>query len=147
MSTTATKPLRIGEVAELTGTTTRTIRYYEELGLLGEHSREHGKHRTYTEAEVERIRELVMLKELLGLTLEQLAEVVETVLARAEIRQEYRVTEDLARRRELLLAARPLIARQLELTQTRIRDLRTLERELIAKLELIGRRLTELEEA
>ena len=26
--------MRIGEVAELTGTTPRTIRYYEEIGLL-----------------------------------------------------------------------------------------------------------------
>ena len=29
MTATASKPLRIGEVAELTGTTPRTIRYYE----------------------------------------------------------------------------------------------------------------------
>ena len=28
------RPLRIGELAELTGTTPRTIRYYEEIGLL-----------------------------------------------------------------------------------------------------------------
>ena len=34
MSATALKSLRIGEVAELTGTTPRTIRYYEEIGLL-----------------------------------------------------------------------------------------------------------------
>ena len=34
MSTTAERPLRIGEVAELTGTTPRTIRYYEEIWLL-----------------------------------------------------------------------------------------------------------------
>ena len=34
MTATASKPLRIGEVAELTGTTPRTIRYYEEIGLL-----------------------------------------------------------------------------------------------------------------
>ena len=34
MSAVETKSLRIGEVAELTGTTPRTIRYYEEIGLL-----------------------------------------------------------------------------------------------------------------
>ena len=37
MSTTVTgAALRIGELARRVGTTPRTIRYYEELGLLGE---------------------------------------------------------------------------------------------------------------
>ena len=67
--------MRIGEVAEQTGTTPRTIRYYEELGLLGsEAEREQGKHRSYSEADVERIREIVRLKDLLGLSLEQLSQ-------------------------------------------------------------------------
>ena len=40
--------LRIGEVAKLTGTTPRTIRYYEEIGLLpAAGDREPGAHRTY----------------------------------------------------------------------------------------------------
>ncbi len=40
--------LRIGEVAKLTGTTPRTIRYYEEIGLLPEPGdREPGAHRSY----------------------------------------------------------------------------------------------------
>ena len=70
--------LRIGEVARLAGTTPRTIRYYEELGLLpaaGE--RRPGAHRTYAEADVERLTELLRLKDLLGLTLEELKELVE----------------------------------------------------------------------
>ena len=46
MSALTDKPLRIGEVAELTGTTPRTIRYYEEIGLLpGAADRAQGKHR------------------------------------------------------------------------------------------------------
>ena len=49
MSATAPKPLRIGEVAELTGTTPRTIRYYEEIGLLpGAGTATQGQHRAYT---------------------------------------------------------------------------------------------------
>jgi DNA-binding transcriptional MerR regulator len=138
------QPMRIGEVAELTGTTPRTIRYYEELGLLGDEAREHGKHRTYTELDVERIRELVMLKGLLGVSLEQLAELVETVAARAEIRAEYLLTSDPDRRRELLLQARPLISKQLELVRARRKELAALERELGDKLDLVARRLAEL---
>jgi MerR family transcriptional regulator, repressor of the yfmOP operon len=47
--------LRIGDVAKQVGVTPRTIRYYEELGLLGSGSeREKGAHRTYAEADVGR---------------------------------------------------------------------------------------------
>ena len=67
VSTTAERPLRIGEVAELTGTTPRTIRYYEEIGLLpGASDRAQGKHRFYTAADVERVSEIVRLRDLLG---------------------------------------------------------------------------------
>ena len=62
--------LRIGEVAELTGTTPRTIRYYEELGLLpAALGREPGAHRVYEPEDVERLREVLRLKELLGVDL------------------------------------------------------------------------------
>ena len=44
--------LRIGEVAERVGVTTRTIRYYEERGLLDRGERTKGAHRTYDEADV-----------------------------------------------------------------------------------------------
>src|ERR1700726_2229679 len=58
--------LRIGDVARLLGTTPSTIRYYEELGLLGEApARPSGQHRLYTEAEVARVREVMRLKHLL----------------------------------------------------------------------------------
>ena len=56
--------MRIGEVAAAVGTTSRTIRYYEELGLLeGAGERESGKHRTYTEQDVERQLELVTARQ------------------------------------------------------------------------------------
>ena len=67
MTATEERPLRIGEVAEQVGVTTRTIRYYEELGLLaGGPERSKGAHRYYTEADVSRLRELIRLRDLLG---------------------------------------------------------------------------------
>ena len=94
-ASTGERVMRIGEVAELTGTTPRTIRYYEEIGLLGgEAAREQGKHRCYTYGDVERIREVVRLRDLLGLSLDQLSQLVEAEAARAEIRRELSETED-----------------------------------------------------
>jgi MerR family transcriptional regulator, repressor of the yfmOP operon len=69
VSATANRHLRIGEVADLTGTTPRTIRYYEEIGLLGGSERAQGKHRVYTQADVDRVREIIRLRDLLGLSL------------------------------------------------------------------------------
>ncbi len=95
MSTTEVKPLRIGEVAEQTGTTPRTIRYYEEIGLLpGAADRAQGQHRVYTETDVERVREIIRLRDLLGLSLDQLAVLLEAETARAELRRELQQTED-----------------------------------------------------
>ena len=73
MSVVADERLRIGEVAELTGTTTRTIRYYEEIGLLRGGERAQGKHRFYTQTDADRIHEIVRLRNLLGVSLEQLS--------------------------------------------------------------------------
>ena len=52
----ATPALRIGEVAKRVGTTPRTIRYYEEIGILpSEGGRESGRHRLYGERDVQRL--------------------------------------------------------------------------------------------
>jgi len=137
--------LRIGEVAELTGTTPRTIRYYEEIGLLpsaGE--RELGKHRCYTRADVERVQEIVRLRNLLGLSLEQLSQLLAAEDARAEIRREFHQSDDPQQRRRLLHEALGHIATQLELVRSRQRELEQLETELVEKRRSIQKRLDEL---
>src|ERR1700759_2156145 len=120
MSTTATKPLRIGEVAELPGTTPRTIRYYEEIGLLpGPHDRAQGQHRVYSEADVERVREIIRLRDLLGLSLDQLAVLLDAETARAALRRELEHTEDPLAIRRILEQALGHIGTQLELVRSR----------------------------
>jgi len=136
------RAMRIGEVAELTGTTPRTIRYYEEIGLLeGGSEREQGKHRCYTEADVERIREVVRLRDLLGLTLEQLSQLVEAETARAEIRRELGETDDPARRRALLLQSQGHIETQLGLVRERLGELNALHDQLVEKQRLVAEKI------
>jgi MerR family transcriptional regulator, repressor of the yfmOP operon len=139
------KPMRIGEVAELTGVTPRTIRYYEEIGLLGPAGeREQGKHRCYSEQEVERLQEIVRLRDLLGLSLEELSQLVEAQAATAEIRREYRETDDPERHRTLLNQSMVLIASQLELVRGRLTELTKLEQELTERQQRITGKLEEL---
>jgi DNA-binding transcriptional MerR regulator len=141
----AERTMRIGEVAELTGTTPRTIRYYEEIGLLsGGTERELGKHRCYSQADVERIQEIVRLKDLLGLSLEQLSQLLEAETARAEIRREYHATDDPERQRTLLAQSRGHIENQLALVRARIAELTKLEHELAGKQQLVLDKLTAL---
>src|SRR6202165_4978551 len=115
----AVENLRIGDVARLVGTTPRTIRYYEQLGLLAETpARPSGQHRVYSGAEVERLREVMRLKDLLGVSLEELKTLLTAEEARAEVRAQLR-REDVVpeRRRELLTEALGHIDRPLQGTR------------------------------
>jgi MerR family transcriptional regulator, repressor of the yfmOP operon len=137
--------MRIGEVAEAVGTTSRTIRYYEEIGLLGEPGeRESGKHRTYTEQDVERLRDALRLKDLLGLSLDELREIIEAQDARAALRDEWHHGHPGPQRRAAILeeSARHL-DRQLELVARRRAEIHELESELKARRERVRRLLQE----
>jgi DNA-binding transcriptional MerR regulator len=141
--------LRIGDVARLLGTTPRTIRYYEEIGILPEASaRPSGQHRIYTEAEVERIREVMRLKHLLGVSLEELKTLLTAEDARAEVRAQLRRDDvDPDRRRDLLTQALGHIDRQLELVRHRASELAKLEDELSDTRKRVRRKIRGLDAA
>jgi DNA-binding transcriptional MerR regulator len=136
---------RIGEVAELVGTTPRTIRYYEEVGLLtAPPAHEKGRHRTYADADVRRLQELMRLRDLLGVSLDELKSLVEAEEARAVLRERWQQSEGAADREAILEQARGHVNAQLELVRARRAALDGLEGELAAKLVRITARLREL---
>jgi MerR family transcriptional regulator, repressor of the yfmOP operon len=138
--------MRIGELAERTGTTPRTIRYYEEIGLLpAAEDREQGKRRLYSEADVERLQEVMRLRDLLNLSLDELSQLVAAEEARAEIRREFRETEDADEQRQLLDQALDHICNQLKLVRGRKKELERLERELVARQRRVRSRLREID--
>ena len=141
--------LRIGDVARLVGTTPRTIRYYEEIGLLPEApARPSGRHRLYSEAEVERLREVMRLKDLLGVSLEELKALLTAEEARAEVRAQLRREDvDPKRRRELLAEALGHIDRQLELVRRRAAELGKLQEELCETRKRVRRKIRGLDAA
>jgi DNA-binding transcriptional MerR regulator len=141
--------LRIGQVAAMTGTTPRTIRYYEEIGLLpAAPEREPGAHRVYLEADVERLREVLRLKRLLGLSLDELRELSAGEAARAARLAEWHGgVEDPVRRREILEEGLAYVERQRGLLRRRRDDLDELERELVARRRRLRARLRELSPA
>lgn len=67
--------MRIGELADAADVTPRTVRHYEQLGLLRPHERASSGYRYYTEEELRRLRKITQLKSL-GLSLEEIATVI-----------------------------------------------------------------------
>jgi DNA-binding transcriptional MerR regulator len=137
--------MKIGEAAEKAGVTTRTIRYYEERGLLGpDASRTKGAHRNYTETDVVRLQELIRLRDLLGLTLEDLVELAEAEEARADLRGEWHGSTTDAQRARILDASIPLVEKQLALVTARQHSLAAFADELNEKLDRLHTRKKEL---
>jgi MerR family transcriptional regulator, repressor of the yfmOP operon len=138
------RSLRIGEVAEQVGVTTRTIRYYEELGLLGAAERAKGSHRLYGQADVVRLQGLIRLRDLLGLSLEELVELAEAEEARAALRDRWESDPSDAERARIVTAAIPLVERQLDLVRARQQTLADFADELGEKLRSLRERWDEL---
>jgi DNA-binding transcriptional MerR regulator len=96
---------RIGEVAERAGVSCRTLRYYEELGLLEPAGYSSGGARRYAEEDVARLLRIRELQELLGFDLGEIKVVLGAEDQRAGLRSEYLGGADLTRRREILAEA------------------------------------------
>ena len=140
------RELRIGEVAKRCGVTPRTIRYYEEIGLLpAVADRDPGSHRLYGERDVERLEELLQMKEVLGVSLEELRDLATAEDARAALRREWHEGEpDTGRRGEILEEALGHLAAQLDLVRRRKAELERFESELLAKRRTLRARLREI---
>ena len=67
--------MQIGEVADRTGLSLRTIRYYEEVGLVVPSARSQGRFRLYTEPDVDRLQVVKRMKPL-GFQLEEMRELL-----------------------------------------------------------------------
>ena len=138
---------RIGEVAERVGVTTRTIRYYEELGLLGcDTGRAKGAHRLYTDSDISRLQELIRLRDLLGLSLDELIELAEAEDARAALRNRWDQGPTDEERLRIVQQATPLLERQLALVHARQKTLAEFAASLEERLNEVHAKAVELSE-
>ena len=124
---TAVGQYRIGELATRVGLTERTIRYYEELGLLESVKRLEGGIRVYTDDDLRRLRYIRKLKTL-GLSLQEMLEL-----------------ENLYRRhrsnRSVLPRLMELLDAHLGTLDARMSELRTLRDEIRSYREHVEERL------
>ncbi len=94
--------LRIGEAAERASVSTRTLRYYEQLGLVTPSGRSTGGARRYSEADLARVHRIRELQDLMGFDLQQIRAIVSAEARLQELREEYQRTDRPASRQRLV---------------------------------------------
>jgi DNA-binding transcriptional MerR regulator len=138
--------LQIGEVAERTGVTQRTLRFYEEKGLLRPPGRMDGGFRLYSEEDVKRVEQIRRLQDLLGVTLAEIKEMVEAQGMLREIKARYRPDAGVAEKRRQLDAAVEVTNRQYAIVSQKAVQLAELKAQLEERLKIFDRWSKELDE-
>jgi DNA-binding transcriptional MerR regulator len=120
----------IGQICADLELSLRTVRYYEELGLLPGIRRRKGGRRTYGADELERLRFIQRLKHL-GLTLEEIGQLNRVYAIRGSTRA-------------MMERLRHLLELRLRGIETKIGELRALRTEMTSYLERVDRRINDL---
>jgi DNA-binding transcriptional MerR regulator len=120
--------LSSGDLARATGNTVRTIRFYEEEGLLKPAEVSDGGHRRYTEQDLERLRLITDLREL-GLSL-------------CEIRSVLELRSGCHNATEFALRFQQVLVGHLEQAQRRLERLKRVKKEIYDALATLQQRLS-----
>ena len=136
---------RIEEVAERTGLTKRTLRYYEEIGLLKPPARTEGNYRLYTANDIQRIQRITQLRDALGLSLAEIETFLRVEEARDLLRASYKQENDVETHRQQLIQARALAHQQLAIVDAKLHTIQEVRDELHARLERYAAALRQLE--
>lgn len=118
--------LKIQEVADLVGLTARSIRYYEEVGLLEPAARSGGAYRLYDPDDVARLQFIKGLRDDAGFSLAEIRQLLEDETARAANRARFRESRNPAERRSVLLDGVARIDRQVTTLRAKIARLESM---------------------
>jgi DNA-binding transcriptional MerR regulator len=126
---------QIGEVAERVGVTQRTLRFYEEKGLLRPPSRMEGGFRLYSEEDIRRVERIKQLQDLLGFTLAEIKEMLEADDVKLQLRLEWRPEWDAEAKIAQLERAIAVTDGQQALVRQKLRALMELDGKLEDKIQ------------
>jgi MerR family transcriptional regulator, repressor of the yfmOP operon len=145
-SPTATERLlRIQEVAAEVGLTARSIRYYEEVGLLEPAARSEGDYRLYDADDLERLRFIKGLRDDAGFSLAEIGQILGDEAARTRNRERFRSTDDPAERKAVLRDGMARIDRQIATLRAKIDRVESMIAEAKARKEHLETHLAEIE--
>jgi DNA-binding transcriptional MerR regulator len=129
-----TRLLRIQEAAAEVGLTPRSVRYYEELGLLKPAARSEGDYRLYDETDVERLRFIKGLRDDAGFSLAEIAQLLEDEAARERGHAAYHATSDPTARLQILRERAGRYRHQIEMLRSKIERLQAMVDEAEGRL-------------
>lgn len=125
---------QIGEAAERLGLTQRTLRYYEEKGLLRPPERMDGGFRLYSEEDLARLERIKELKELLGFSLADIKDMLEADEIRLQLKSGWRKDADVADKASKIRIAREATLTQLRLLDEKMEKMSSLREELSTRM-------------
>ena len=126
--------LQIGEAAERAQLTQRTLRYYEEKGLLQSPSRMDGGFRLYSADDLGRLERIKELRDLLGFSLAEIKEMLEAEDVKMQIRSEWRKDADAHEKAAKIRVAREVTLNQLALLNEKMAKMATMHDELAERI-------------
>ncbi|WP_274361733.1 MerR family transcriptional regulator [Paenibacillus thermotolerans] len=116
---------KIEEVAKKCGLTKRTIRYYEEIGLLFSPDRSEGGFRLYSDKHIERLNQIINARDVLGVSLQELQEFIS-------------ISEQFANQRKAVS--------QIDDRQEKLKIIGELEQTVVKQLQAVDQKLDKLNE-
>ena len=138
---------QIGEVAERTGVTQRTLRFYEEKKLLSPAERMEGGFRLYSDQDIEHIELIKRLQNLLNLSLAEIKEMVDAEALLKQMRSTFRPDRDLPERKQRTTQIKTALQLQSEIVDRKMEQLQEMRDELRERLDVVARRVGEIDEA
>jgi MerR family transcriptional regulator, repressor of the yfmOP operon len=136
--------LQIGEAANRAGLTQRTLRYYEELGLLMPASRMEGGFRLYSSEDMERIDYIKNLRDVLGFSLAEIRDMVDAEDARSHIKSELQQSENFEQRRARLMQLKEVALRQMRIVNEKRQRLKEMKSGIQSRIDRVDGQLQEL---
>ncbi len=134
----------IEQVATRTGFTKRTLRYYEELGLLPPAGRTEGNYRRYGESDIQRLEYIKKLRDLLGFSLTDIGKLLEVRDERDQIKIAFKHETDAVTKIAQLDRSDELIHTQIQLIEQKLAGLEQMRATLNEQLERHKQRRKEL---
>src|SRR5579884_3826940 len=133
--TSAPRSYSIEQVASITGLTKRTLRYYEEVGLLPPTDRTESNYRRYSDEDIQRLEQIKKLSDLIGFSLADIREILEAEDERGQIKVAYKNETEAAAKVAQLDRSDELIRVQLHLIEQKLIGLEEMRTALQTKIE------------
>lgn len=129
---------KIDEVATACNLTKRTLRYYEEIGLVSP-QRSDGGTRLYSQTDIDRLKKIINARDVLGFSLQELQHYVKVTEMLNDQREQYRNTTDEEERRQKLIEMNKTLDQQLHMVDEKLNRIYAFK----ADVELLRQRIQE----